>query len=236
VTPLFWLRLESVPILTQLQLEEALLRTDLDNYVITNTGASPAIVVGCSQDPAMMIDLPLAKNNSIPVIRRASGGGTVIIDENSLLVSFICSKPAYSASFFPEPILRWSHSIYKKAWDIPGFLLQENDFTINGYKCAGNALCIQKNRFLHHASFLWDYDDVNMNYLRMPARQPAYRQNRPHHEFLCRMNRSFPNLNAMIQQLQSELVKQFYLYPFDMKKIPEILNRDHRKTATLLSG
>jgi len=42
-------------------------------------------------------------------------------------------------------------------------------------KFGGNAQSITKNRWVHHTSFLWDYDVKNMSYLKLPAKVPQYR-------------------------------------------------------------
>jgi hypothetical protein len=46
-------------------------------------------------------------------------------------------------------------------------------------KFGGNAQAITSRRWLHHTSFLWDYQPASMELLTNPAKQPAYRQARP---------------------------------------------------------
>jgi lipoate-protein ligase A len=50
------------------------------------------------------------------------------------------------------------------------------DYAFNRQKFGGNAQSITKNRWVHHTSFLWDYDLKNMDYLKNPQRAPEYRQ------------------------------------------------------------
>lgn len=35
---------------------------------------------------------------------------------------------------------------------------------------------ITRSRWLHHTTFLWDFDDANMRLLKHPDRAPAYRE------------------------------------------------------------
>jgi len=49
------------------------------------------------------------------------------------------------------------------------------DYAFNTRKFGGNAQSITKNRWIHHTSFLWDYDVKNMDYLKLPMRAPTYR-------------------------------------------------------------
>jgi len=232
VIPLHLIRLQNISIFHQLQLEEALLRTDDRNFCLINIGSPRAVVMGISGQPETLLHLDLIQKDCIPVIQRFSGGGTVIVDEETLFITFIFSKNALNIPLFPEPLLRWTAELYTASWQIPGFRLQENDYVIFDKKCGGNAQYIKKDRCLHHTSFLWNYQDANMSYLCLPPKRPNYRQDRPHHDFLCRLkdygSHSIPD---RIASLQSELVKRFYIQDFDLKNWQE---KPHRKTTSLM--
>lgn len=49
------------------------------------------------------------------------------------------------------------------------------DYVFGDRKFGGNAQSITKNRWIHHTSFLWDYEVNNMAYLKLPKRVPEYR-------------------------------------------------------------
>jgi lipoate-protein ligase A len=49
------------------------------------------------------------------------------------------------------------------------------DYAFADRKFGGNAQSITKNRWIHHTSFLWDYEVKNMSYLKLPAKAPKYR-------------------------------------------------------------
>lgn len=211
------IELQNVPIFEQLQLEEALLRTDTRNFCVINYGSPKAIVMGISGRPESLLHLPLVHKDKIPVIRRFSGGGTVMVDEETLFVTFIFSKNAINVLPYPEPILRWSADLYVDAWKIPGFELLENDYIIEDKKCGGNAQYIQKDRWLHHTSFLWNFKKENMSYLQLPAKRPKYRLDRGHLDFLCTLNRE-GSISQLVEKLKSSLAKQFQLETFDPDK------------------
>lgn len=212
----------------QLQLEEALLRCDDRSFCIVNRGSPRSIVMGISGSPEALVDLPRVQQDRIPLIKRFSGGGTVIVDESTLFVTFIFNKQHLDVAPFPEPIFRWSAALYEEAWRIPGFQLKENDFAIGEKKCGGNAQYIKKDRWLHHTSFLWDYADENMSYLQMPAKRPAYRKDRSHNDFLTRL-KPFSPPDALVGQLKDTLVKRFYILDFDWKS----WKREPHRKATL---
>lgn len=178
------IKLQNTCIKKQLALEERLLKEEDGSYLIINSGPPTAIVMGSSQKAHEVVNIPLAKQKDIPIIQRYSAGGCVILDAHSIMVSFIISKKLLPIDFFPNTIMKWSEEFYKNALCIPNFSLQVNDYTIGDKKIGGNAQYIKKDRFVHHTSFLWDYNPANMNLLLHPPKEPSYRNRRPHHEFL----------------------------------------------------
>ena len=210
------IQLNNTPIFEQLQLEEALLRSDDRSFCIINCGSPRAIVMGISGEPEALLNVDSVRKENIPIIKRFSGGGTVIVDENTIFITFIMAKDNVDVHAFPEPILRWSADLYKEAWQIPGFQLRENDYCIGEKKCGGNAQYIKKDRWLHHTSFLWDYSEKNMKHLLLPAKRPKYRHDRPHSDFLTRLKGHASSPNALIEKLKEALVKRLYICDFDL--------------------
>ncbi|XP_071703505.1 uncharacterized protein [Rutidosis leptorrhynchoides] len=183
-------RTKGMPILEQLKLEECLLRTSSDNWCIINDGTNkPTIVMGISGKPAELVEINHVLEDKIPVIRRFTGGGTVIVDHGSIFVSFICNKDAVpDVQPYPRPIMSWSSLLYSKVFqETDDFRLRENDYVFGHRKFGGNAQSITKNRWIHHTSFLWDYETRNMSYLKLPKRAPEYRMARDHLDFICPM-------------------------------------------------
>jgi lipoate-protein ligase A len=218
-------------ILEQLKLEESILRGDLeDSFCIINEGSKKAVVVGSFGDKS---SLCLKKRKKIPIIKRFSGGGTVIVDENTIFITFIFSKELLKFSF-PEEILKWSENLYKKVFNLKIFALKENDYVLSNFKCAGNALHIRKNRFLLHTSFLWDYEKENMEYLKIPKKTPKYRNNRDHLEFLCKLKNYFPSKEFFIEKFKKVLKREFSIKNIPLKEALKIKKRKHIKTTTLL--
>lgn len=221
------IELSKTPIYEQLLLEEALLRADERNFCLINRGSPRAIVMGLSGVPSELLDLNLVHQDKIPVFKRFSGGGTVIIDEETLFISFLFSKKDLPIAPYPEPILRWSADLYKNAWNLPGFALQENDYALGEKKCGGNAQYLRKDRWLHHTSFLWNYREENMKYLLLPKKRPTYRKDRPHEEFLCKL-KEHASTETLIEKLKAELVKRFYMQALPEGELEAIRGRSYR--------
>lgn len=225
------LRLTGTPILEQLKIEEALLKNDTRNWCLINDGSTPAIVMGISGKPELLINRDKVITSPIPVIKRFSGGGTVVVDENTLFVTFIFQKESQSFPSYPEPIMRWTEEIYKDVFPLPHFSLRENDYVIGEKKCGGNAQYIKKDRWLHHTSFLWSFESEKMDYLLHPPKSPQYRAGRKHTDFLCTLENHFDNKQSFIQALEDSLSCRFAL---KRCKIDDFIHLDPSTLRTTL--
>jgi lipoate-protein ligase A len=234
MTPLYLLELSNIPILDQLRIEEALLRLDDRNICIFNHLSSPAIVMGVSSEPEDLLDIEKVERDQIPIIRRYSGGGTVFIDENTLFVSFLFQKEAHIFPAFPERIMRWSENFYKEALQIPSFAFRENDYVIESKKVGGNAQYIQKTKWLHHTSFLYDFDEKNMDYLLMPKKVPSYREQRSHKDFLTTL-RLHIKKDLFFKRIKSHLKTLYDVKPITRSELDPLISQSHRKSTALLS-
>ncbi len=227
------LHLKNVSILDQLRLEEALLRTDRRNFFLINEGTPLSIVMGISGHVDELVDRRKAAALSVPIIKRFSGGGTVVVDEETLFTTFIGQKDIlHPHPCYPEPILRWSGEFYGAALGLPKFALRENDFVLGEKKCGGNAQYIQKERWLLHTSFLWDFCPAKMGLLLHPKKTPQYRQGRAHADFVCSLKEFFPDKAALISQIKKEIMGRFDAVEISLEEVMPTLARDHRR-ATL---
>ncbi|KAJ3684005.1 hypothetical protein LUZ61_013169 [Rhynchospora tenuis] len=230
-------RMQGLPILDQLHLEERLLRRDFKNWCILNVGTpQPTIVMGVSGKPSELINIKSVIYNKVPVIRRFTGGGTVIVDKETIFVTLICSREAVPLlNLYPQPIMSWTGTLYHDALsDFGKFHLRENDYVFNNLKFGGNAQSITKNRWIHHTSFLWDYDVRNMDYLKHPPRSPKYRLERSHEQFLCKMKEIIPSKLIFIEKTLNSLQKHFVLQPTQPDDI-DALNAPYAPLSRMLT-
>ena len=230
------LNLQNHDIHEQLLLEEALLRTTDQNWCILNHGSPPRIVMGISGKPEKLVNLSKMASAPIPLIKRYSGGGTVIVDSDTLFVSFIFQKEIHSFPCYPEPILRWSEEFYQDALNIPNFQLRENDYVIGEKKCGGNAQYIKKNRFVHHTTFLWDFKQSHMDYLLHPEKTPKYRDGRSHDAFLCKLNEFLLSEEFFFQGIRNALHQRYELKETPLSDIFPLLKEEYRKTTVKVAS
>jgi lipoate-protein ligase A len=153
-----------------------------------------AVVLGAGCWLAQDVDETACLADGVPILRRTSGGGTVLLGSGCLLYSLILS---YERS----PALRDISTSYgyilnrvRAALDgvLPAIeLAGTSDLAAEGRKFSGNAQQRKRDYLLHHGTLLYAFDrDLVNRYLRLPERQPEYRNQRDHAAFL--MNLSVP--------------------------------------------
>ena len=79
--------------------------------------------------PQDLINVPAAQEYGIQVIKRFSGGGTVVTDENTIFATVILQTAALpqDVECYPRPLMQWSESLYAPVFSPYGhFNLQEN--------------------------------------------------------------------------------------------------------------
>jgi lipoate---protein ligase len=225
--------LDSMPIYEQLQLEEALLRADARNWCLINRGSTPAIVMGISGKTEQLIDQERLCRQPVALVRRFSGGGTVFVDSQTLFVSWICNASQVAVACCPKKIHQWAAEQYSGALPQLPMRLLDNDYVIEQRKCGGNAQYLCRGRWLHHSSFLWDYDMQNMEYLKMPVKAPAYRQGRGHAEFLCRLKDYFPHPDFFYSPIIRYISRAFTLVEQSLHEAQKVVALPHRKAVAI---
>ncbi|KAK3262783.1 hypothetical protein CYMTET_28378 [Cymbomonas tetramitiformis] len=232
------LRVNRLPILQQLRLEEALLRADQGNWCVINDGTpDTSVVMGISGKVSSLVNAKEAKRDNIPVIKRFSGGGTVVVDQDTIFATLILNSAAVpSVPCFPGHIMDWSETFYKHAFrETAEYALRENDYVLGERKFGGNAQSITKNRWLHHTSFLWDFPEKNMAYLKHPPKAPKYRQGRAHGEFLTTLKQHLDSRENFLQGLEDCLeVSGFVPHKVELKDAQQLLSYEYLKSTKLV--
>ena len=65
----------------------------------------PCVVIGRAQNPWIEANLPFLKEQAMPLVRRQSGGGTVVHDLGNLNFSFISPKARYDKKLHLKIVL-----------------------------------------------------------------------------------------------------------------------------------
>jgi lipoate-protein ligase A len=148
----------------------------------------PSVVLGAAGRLAEEVDEAACRRGGVPIFRRASGGGTVLLGSGCLIYSLILAYERQPALTEVAPSY---HFILGRIRDaladaVPGVELAGNsDLALGGRKFSGNSQQRKRTHLLHHGTLLYRFDLAAVGrYLRLPARQPAYRQGRYHEDFL----------------------------------------------------
>lgn len=129
---------------------------------------APTVVIGRNQDAETEIDLGFCKTESIDVIRRKSGGGSVYADEGNIMVSLI-TKGGPVESLFKEYAHQVSHCLRAIGAEVE--VSGRNDITLaGGGKICGNAFYHLANRNIVHGTMLYDTDARLMKGALTPER------------------------------------------------------------------
>lgn len=238
-------RTSGLCILRQLRLEEKLLRSPgAGNWCLLNDGTPErSVVLGISGKPHQLVDVRRALDDGVRVIKRFSGGGTVIVDRDTQFVTLVMNAAAVpDLALFPRQIMDWTGSLYGGRphgvfADVPGWQLRENDYVIGERKVGGNAQSISKDRWLHHTSFLWDFREETMKYLTNPAKQPRYRANRSHSDFLAPLKTYMPDRNALATRIEAALEGMgLEVAPASIEQAEDAVAAHHRGSGVGTTG
>ena len=148
-----------------------------------------AVVLGASRRLRDEVVVDACHADRVPILRRCSGGGTVLVGPGSLNISLILPQTAASGLWAVDTAHRYVLGRIAGSLQLAGAPVElrgTGDLTIGGRKCGGSAQRRLKHFFLVHCTLLLDCAiDKIARYLQIPARQPAYRAGRSHADFLC---------------------------------------------------
>jgi lipoate-protein ligase A len=180
------------PIEADLALDEALLieaeESDGPPLLRTWESPGPAVVLGASGRIAEDVRLVACRLDGVPIARRSSGGGAVVVGPGALCVSVILPRdfaPGLESVDLAQSFVLERIAASLRSRGPEARVLGSGDLTLGGRKFAGSAQRRLKRYFLIHASVLYDFPlDLIARYLAEPRRRPSYREGRTHAEFL----------------------------------------------------
>ena len=151
------------------------------------------VVLGYANRLATEVDVPACDSAGIPILRRSSGGGTVVQGPGILCYAVVLRTATDPAL---ESITGANRYVLGRvAGAVSGSLGKEvriqgdTDLTVGDRKFAGNAQRRKRQALLFHGSLLLDADlDRIRSLLPLPSRQPAYRAGRAHADFLVNLD------------------------------------------------
>ncbi len=171
------------------------------------TWSGVAVVLGAGGVSADDVkDAECARDN-IPVARRSSGGGTVLLGKGCLLFSLVLDMDRNSdlrsiRGSYRSILSRIASALssIQEGIELAGI----SDLAVGGRKISGNAQQRKRRFLLHHGTLLHGFEiSLAERYLKLPPRQPDYRANRLHRDFLTNLPDAPDQLMKMLRQAWS---------------------------------
>jgi lipoate-protein ligase A len=163
-----------------------------------------AVVLGAAGRLAEDVNEAACLADGVPILRRASGGGTVLLGRGCLLFSLILSydraaelTEILSSYRYILGHIRDALTLLQPDLDVAG----PSDLAFGGRKVSGNSQQRKRRHLLHHGTLLYDFELERVGrYLHLPERQPDYRARRPHGDFLANLKVSGEELKRRLRE------------------------------------
>jgi lipoate-protein ligase A len=117
-----------------------------------------SVVLGFSQDPRRSVNLFYCWRNRIPIVRRPSGGGTVLHDLGNLNFSLMLPRELVGFDINTRRLYARLSEVpldALRSLGIPADLSPINDIVVKGKKVSGLAMRVARSRLLFHGTILW---------------------------------------------------------------------------------
>jgi lipoate-protein ligase A len=166
------------------------------------------VVVGYANKVATEVNVAACEARGIPVLRRCSGGGTVVQGPGclnySLILRITADGPLHNIGIANQFIMRQNRAAVESVGRVtpcaphkggqrigrPTIAIRgHTDLAIGERKFSGNSQRRRKHFLLFHGTFLLNFDLALVSeLLPMPSKQPDYRESRAHTDFLTNLN------------------------------------------------
>ena len=168
------------------------------------------VVVGYANKVATEVNVTACETKGIPIFRRCSGGGTVVQLPGGLNYSLILriteNGPTRNIPSANQFIMEKNREAIESAIGHRPSAISvrgHTDLCLGNLKFAGNSQRRRKHFLLFHGTLLLNCDlRLISDLLRMPSKQPDYRADRTHAEFVT-------NLNLPAEQVKAALAAEW---------------------------
>ncbi len=167
---------------------------------------SPAyfVVLGYANKVATEVDQEACRLWGIPVLRRVSGGGTVVQGPGCLNYGVVLrvarDGELQTIRGTNQHILSLQQRALEQALGRPVAVCGDTDLVCGGMKFSGNAQRRRRACLLFHGTLLLQFNlSLIERLLPFPTKQPAYRQGRAHSSFVANV---FASADAVKQAIR----------------------------------
>jgi lipoate-protein ligase A len=186
---------------------------------------APFVVLGYANHAAREVDLEACRRAGIPVFRRCSGGGTVVQGPGCLNYSLILKMdqgPLHSITGTNKFIMQRQAEALEPLLKVAAQIQGHTDLSVANLKFSGNAQRRLRNCLIFHGTFLLNFDiSLIEKILPMPSKQPCYRENRSHTDFLTNLNLPSADVKLALRRIWNA---EHPLTQAPLEKISELLS------------
>ena len=168
-----------------------------------------SIILGRSNNPKDSLHSNNVITDKIPVYKRQSGGETVILSPNTLIISLALKQTNFKGgkSYF-EKINNYIINALKEVGIKNLRFRGISDIAINRVKILGSAIYQNKDVVFYHAVLNISESTALMErYIKHPSREPDYRKNRNHDDFVTSLVKEGYDIDtsSLISDLENNL-------------------------------
>ena len=180
----------------------------------------PFVVVGYANRIATEVKADACQAKGIPIYRRCSGGGTVVQGPGCLNYALVLritpDGPLHNIAVANQFIMRRNRAALESVGRVtpcaphdggqrtarPTIAIRgHTDLAVGDRKFSGNSQRRRKHFLLFHGTFLLDFDLALIGeLLPLPSKQPAYREQRSHANFLTNLEVSADAVKAALRK------------------------------------
>lgn len=162
------------------------------------------VVIGRSSPLETEVNVAWCDQQKIKMFRRASGGASIVTGPGCLMYAVLLDlkkRPHLRMLDQAHAIVMETMASALASLGIETKIQGTCDLTIGGRKVSGNSLRVKRNFLIYHGTMICDFDTATISQcLGTPVRQPDYRDNRSHDQFLA-------SIPATTDQLRHAIAK-----------------------------
>ena len=155
------------------------------------------VVLGRSSQVEIEVDLAACRSAQVPVLRRASGGGTILAGPGCLMYTLVLGFTDWPQLPPIDQAHRWVLNKLSTMLEVESNSIQPagtSDLVLSAAtgdqrkKFSGNAMRRKRRHLLYHGTLLYDFDLSRISqFLARATRTPNYRNDRSHDEFVTNL-------------------------------------------------
>jgi len=193
--------------MTDYNLPDILLLEDKTKRFLTWIPDKTYIVLGASNKAEDALFLERVKQDDITVLKRPSGGQTVMLTPNNLIISVVFFQPD---NLQPKVVFNQINSLIIGSLERVGVknlsMKGISDIAIDGKKILGSSIYRSKDVLLYHAVLNFGEPASTFEkYLKYPSKEPDYRVGRKHSDFVTSLKeKGFSHTNSQLADFISQ--------------------------------